>query len=501
MSAAESDLASPAAEDILSSPEAGGMVIRGSAWRVGANAAGTVLGVAAAALLARYLGVVESGRYFTVLSLVAIAVYVADVGLNVTGSRELARREREKRPALIANILGQRLSIMPLALLVMVVFALVAGYPKSMVLGTALAGLGVFIVALANAVLLRLTVELRNAGLAFVDVLKQAVTLAGFALLVALGAGLTPFFAVQIAVGAAVVAITPLLLGSAAFVVPRFDRAEQSVLLRSALPVAAALALGQLYFRLVIVLMSLISDPHQTGYFGLSLRAMETLIYMPILVAGVALPLLARAAHDDPARLRYAIRGLSEGAVIAGVLIVIVTVRAAEPVMVLIGGHAFRPAGAVLRIQVAALLFIALYQIWTAALLALGRQRELILTNALALLGVAVFAVVLVPSFGAKGGATASVLGDALLASLIYWRLSRAAGRLMVDPRFLLRVAAAAAVASAALFIPGLPDLLAAALAGALFLGVGQLIGMVPKEVHEAFELRRLIVWRSGRGI
>jgi O-antigen/teichoic acid export membrane protein len=148
---------------------------------------------------------------------------------------------------------------------------------------------------------------------------------------------------------------------------------------------------------------------------------------------------------------------------------------------------------------VGALLFIALYQLWTAALLALGRQRELILTNALGLLGLAVFAAVLVPPFGAEGGAAASVLGDALLASLIYWRLSRAAGRVTVGGwGFLLRVAGAAALASVALIIPGLPDLLAAALAAVLFLGVGQLIGMVPKELHEAFRLRRLLAWRSS---
>jgi O-antigen/teichoic acid export membrane protein len=261
---------------------------------------------------------------------------------------------------------------------------------------------------------------------------------------------------------------------------------------------AAALALGQVYFRLVIVLMSLISNPTQTGYFGGSLRAMENVVLMPILVAGVAVPLLAAAARDDLARLRNAIEGLSKGALIAGVLIVIVAARAAEPVMTIIGGHAFRPAGAVLRIQVCALLFIALYQLWTAGLLALGHQRELILTNGLALLGVAVFALALVPPFGAEGGAGASVLGDALLAALIYWRLSRVAGRVMVGPGFLLRVAAAAAVASVALVVPWLPDLAAAALAGALFLAVGQLIGMVPKEVHEAFALRRLLAWRSA---
>jgi O-antigen/teichoic acid export membrane protein len=486
-------LRDPPDRDVLTTYEAGGRVIRGSAWRVAANLGGIVLGLATATLLLRHLGVAESGRYVTVMSLVAIPVYVADMGLNVTGSRELALRPAQERPALIANILGQRLLIMPAAVMLIVAFALVAGYPQRMVVGAALAGGGVSIVAFANALLLRLTVELRNAGLALVDFLKQVVGLAGVALLVVLGSHLTPFFAVQLAVAALVVALVPLLAGRRALLAPRFDRAEQRLLARTGFPLALALALGQVYFRLVIVLMSLISSPRQTGYYGGSLRAMENVVLMPILVAGVALPLLAAAARDDRVRLRRALEGLSEGAVIAGVLVAIVSVRAAEPVMAIIGSSHFRPAGGVLRIQVCALIFIALYQIWTAALLALGRQRELIFTNALALLGIAAFASALVPLFGAEGGAGASVLGDLFLACLIYWRLRRAGVAVRLRMGFLGRVLIAAAAAMGALALPGLPGLAAGALAGALFIGVGHLVGMVPEELYEAFSRRGLL--------
>ena len=352
-------------------------------------------------------------------------------------------------------------------------------------------------VTVANAMLVPLTVQLRNAGVAFVEFLRQAVTLAGVALLVALGASLTPFFAVQIAVGLIVLAIVPVLVGRSGLVRPRFDRAEQRQLMATALPVAIAFGLGQAYFRLVIVLMSLISSPEQTGYFGGSLRAMDALITFPMLAAGVALPLLA-AVRADRERLRYALAGLSEGAAIAGVLVILVMTRAAEPVMAAIGGEAFGPSGAVLRIQVCALLFIALYQIWGVALVALGRQRELILTNGLAILGMACFAGFLVPSLGARGGAIATVLGDALLASLIYWRLHLATGKVTVRRGFPLRVVTAAAVAGAVLLLPALPDLVASALAGALFLGVGWAIGMIPQEVREmAAPLRRAT--RFGR--
>jgi O-antigen/teichoic acid export membrane protein len=471
-------------------------VIRGSAWRAGAGIGGAVIGIATAALLLRHLGVAESGRYVTVISLLGIPVTVADVGLNVSASRWLALREHEDRSRLIANVLGQRLLLMPLVLLAAIAFAAVAGYPSSMLAGTAIAGGGFFLVALANALLLRLTVELRNAGLALVDFLRQAITFAGVAALVALGASLTPFFAVQVLVGLAVAALLPALIGRHAFVRPRFDRGEQRMLLRSALPLALALALGQLYFRLVIILMSLISSIEQTGYFAGSLRAIEAPIGISVLVAGVALPLLAAAARDDRERLRYAIDGLGRGAIVAGVLIVLVAVRAAEPLMALIGGSAFRPAGAVLRIQVGMLLFNALYQIWTMALLALGRQRELIGVNVLALAGLSVFASVLVPPLGARGGAIASVLGDALLAGLIYWRVHARLGRVMVPAGFLARVLAAAALASVPLLIPGLPDFLAAAVAGIVFLAAGTLIGMIPSELRT--ELRSLIAHRRS---
>ena len=46
------------------------------------------MGLDTATLLLRHLGVAESGRYVTVLSLVAIATSVVDLGLNVSGSRD-----------------------------------------------------------------------------------------------------------------------------------------------------------------------------------------------------------------------------------------------------------------------------------------------------------------------------------------------------------------------------------------------------------------------------
>jgi O-antigen/teichoic acid export membrane protein len=463
---------------------AGKKVIHGSALRLGANLASLVFALATATLLLRHLGVEESGRYVTVMSLAGIALAIVDQGLNVSASKDLTMCPRGERRELLANVVGQRIVVGALAWVCLVAFALVAGYPHEMVVGTALAGFGIVLVAIGNAMLVPLTVDLRNAGIALVEMLRAFVVMVGVVLLVVAGAKLDAFLALQIVVGLIVLAVVPLLVGRVGVVRPRWDRVGQRGLLRTALPIATALVLGQIYFRLVIVLMSLISTAKEVGYFGGSLRAMEALIALPILVASVALPVMTAAAHENIARLRYAIEGLSEGAVIAGMLIILVTIRAADPVMRVIGGPEFEPAGDVLRIQVIALLFIALYQIWTVALVALGRQRQLIFTNAVGLVAVAVFAAALVPPLGAKGGAIASVAADMVLAGLIYWRLHISTGRVTVRAGFLTRVAVASLASGAVLLLP-IGNILASVVAAIVFLGVGFAVGMVPEELRD----------------
>ena len=90
------------------------------------------------------------------------------------------------------------------------------------------------------------------------------------------------------------------------------------------------------------------------------------------------------------------------------------------------------------------------------------------------------------------------MLGDATLACLIYWRLHLSTGRVTVGLGFLGRVAAAAAVACAPLLLAGIPDLVAAALAGAVFLGVGWLIGMVPEELSRELGRQGLLRRKAG---
>ena len=82
---------------LLDTPHAGPAAIRGGAVRLAGYGAGVLLSVGSAALLFRHLGVVDGGRYVTIIALVATVQGLTDFGLTAIGVRELAVREGEAR--------------------------------------------------------------------------------------------------------------------------------------------------------------------------------------------------------------------------------------------------------------------------------------------------------------------------------------------------------------------------------------------------------------------
>ena len=110
------------------------------------------------------------------------------------------------------------------------------------------------------------------------------------------GAGLLPFFALWAPVLVPVLVLTAYVGGRETRVLPAVDTQEWRKVLRQILPYSAAVVLSVLYFRVVQIMISLLSSGTQTGYFGVAFRILETVTTVPPLVVSSALPILARSA-------------------------------------------------------------------------------------------------------------------------------------------------------------------------------------------------------------
>ena len=476
--------------DVLRTGEAGGRVIRGGALRGAGYAPGILFGAGTSVLLLRHLGVEDFGRYGIVVALLGIVSAVTDAGLTAVGSRELAILPVAERPALLRNLVGLRITLTAAGVLVATGFALVAGYPGVVVAGTAIAGVGVVLVNTQATLMMPLAIELRYGAITLIETLRHALTLVGVAVLVLVGASLLPFFGVQVAVGVVVLLLTPLLVVGVAGMRPVIERATARELLRESLPLAAALAMNIVYLRLLVILVSIQTDEVETGLFVTGFRIFEILLGIPTLILAVALPLLAVAGAEDRERLRYALQQMTEAAVTASLLLVLVTVVLAEPAILLLGGEQYRDAVPILQVLAFALLGIFLSQVWTLGLVSLRRQRDVAVANAIALVFVLVLGVVLVRAYSGIGGAAAAVATEGVLAVLVFWFLARADRAVVPRLGFVPRPLAAGVAGALVALLP-LSPWVAAPLAAVVFIAVAVAIGAVPPEIVPALRGRK----------
>ena len=271
---------------------------------------------------------------------------------------------------------------------------------------------------------------------------------------------------------------------------PSFELRAWRTLVRELLPLAAATVVNVVYFRVLIVLMSLLATAEATGLFATSFRITQMLLGVSSLALTLAVPVLATAA-ESAARLRLMFERLLEVAAIASTFIAIVVAIAAVPILRLLGGSAYIPAAPVLRIQVFALVPLFVGQACGAVLVTIRRQKVFLASGGAALALVVAAGLLLIPLHEATGAAVAALIAESGLTAVLLFALVRGSPELRPSFRFVWKVALAAVVAGACALIPGVPSAPAAALAALAFGIVIWLTGALPSEVVAAIARRR----------
>jgi O-antigen/teichoic acid export membrane protein len=442
------------AVDILDRPEAGAKVIRGGVIRGFAYVATILLTGAVVPLMTRHLGVADFGRFVTASSIVMIVAGVTEFGLSGIGTREYALASVAQRRPLLGNLLGLRTALTLAGLAVATLLMVLAGYPEVVVLGMLVSGAGLMLLNIQQTYAISLTAQLNWGIASILELINSFVVAAATVLLVVIGAQLFPFFFVSVVSSAVALLAAAIYLRRRISLLPRFNLAEWRTMARDTLPYAAAATVGILYPRVGLIVVSLLADTHQTGYYSTAFKVVEVIGGTSGLIASSAFPVFARAGRDDRERLRYAIGKVGDTALIAGVYVTLSLIVAAPFIIEVLGGPAFAPAVPVLRLQAIALLGGFIAATWSYTLLSLRMHGALLRVTAVALVASISLSAALVPSLGAKGASIASAVCEFVVAGGYLLALAR--NHSDVRPSFgvVPKVALAGAAAVGTLALP-----------------------------------------------
>jgi PST family polysaccharide transporter len=273
---------------------------------------------------------------------------------------------------------------------------------------------------------------------------------------------------------------------------PAFDREIWGALLRRTLPYSMAAAVGVVYFRLAILIMSHVASGLQTGYYGASFRVIEVLFVVPQLIVGSTLPIFSRAARDDRARLDYALGRTFDACLLLGTAVGLSLITGASFIISVVAGAKFAPSAAILRIQGLALIATFAGAVLGYALLSLARYREVLLINLTVLALSGVLTGVLASRYGAMGAAIATTAVEILYTGILAVAVLRAGVHPQVSIAGMRGAACAALLGALALVPPDLPNILRPVLAVSIYCAVLLALRAVPREILDQIpRLRR----------
>lgn len=373
-------------------------------------------------IVVRGLSVDEFGRYMFVLSLLGIVGFIADLRLSRIVLRDVMAADAVETGRVIGSYVGLRFVIGFVSYAVAMAWVLLGGYPSEVVVATAVAGLNLVILSAAYGIILLFEARLWLRDIAIGNVLGQLVQFAATVGIALAGVASLLWFSWSTVANAVALALWLAFLARRTTRLHiTVDRGQWWVWMREAAPLALGAALDTVYFRIDIVMLSLLASYTAVGTYSVGYKFSDLLGALPIAVVTPALTMMVVAWPDDRAAFRRTFRHALIILTVAAVGACVGFVVFAAPLVSALYGSRYGGPRAVdsarLLVVGQGLHFFTLLAFTT--LVAAGRNR---LYPIAMLVGVVVnigLNIVLIPEYSFLGSGWATVVTELLVLAVL----------------------------------------------------------------------------------
>ncbi len=380
------------------------------------------MGIVAAGVTTRYLGVDDYGALTAAIGFTSIANLVTDLGITTVGSREIAKHpERTQRLVSAIVTAGLGLSMLGMVVGVGLTLTLYGGSDDHLIRTAALLLLST----------LPLTAFYGAAGAYFVSrqqpymgmigsVVSSVITLGVLVASTVFDWGFTGVVLAYVVAYLAQWAIMVTLASGKIRLRPSRDFRLARQLLGWALPLGVSFLIGVIYWRIDIVMLSKLSSEAEVGLYGLAYKMVDALAVIAQFVLITLTPEFARLAAN-PRRFDQIVEKAFSAMQLGSLGVCVPFALFAPEITDLVGGDAFDKAGTLLRIRLIGVALSFLSAAIGQAIVAKNRQRSLMSLSALVLVANVLVNLALIPLWGATGAATAFAVSEiAHLAAILY---------------------------------------------------------------------------------
>lgn len=366
-------------------------------------------------IIARLVGVHNTGQYFFAIAFTTIFTVVADFGLGPVLTREMAK-DTSRADAFINTVFGTKLlfGLGAYALVVLAINAL--GYPSETKLLIYVSGVTMWFDNLQSVFFSTFRAHKNLIFESTAIVASQFLTLVIGTVALYLQASLVWLILAYTIPSALVVCYGALMVKKMYGVHYTFvwDRAIFKTFMGFAWAFAVAGILSRLYAYTDSILISKFLPPDHLGWWSVPYKITFAFQFLPIAIATSLYP-VASSSASEPARLRAHFTEAWRYLFLIVFPLSFGLMAVAQPIIVNFFGVAYLPSVSVLSVLLLSLIFGFLSFISGAMLNATNRQTRQTMLIALALITDIALNVVLLPRYGLVGAALAALAGNFVL--------------------------------------------------------------------------------------
>lgn len=454
---------------------------RNSVWLLGGQTAAQVLSLAFTVLVARQLGTEQFGQYVFAAAVASFLMIAAAFGLDLLVIRELTARPA-RTPETFSEAMLTRFLLWLAGSLLLGIILLISGVDRVAFQVTFLLGMAGLVTLFGNC---------SSAVMASRELFWPRVVAEATGNLLRVGSA---YAAVKmgygvLGVGGAVLLSSLLGSGMATvYTMWRFRLRPVWVpgriiidMIRRAAPYGIAALVFSLYFRMHVVMLSVIAGEKEAGLYGAAFKAIDAWILIPGSLAAAAYPLLARSAESQRSLYETTSSLLARALLAIGLPITALIVANPRDWLLLVYGAEYADAAGTLGVLALFLPLIAINYVLGISLYAAGYARRVLAAEVAALIVGFVCGILLIPRFGIVGAAASAVVMEVAVVGCNSWSL-RTVLRMAPIRDAWLPALPASLLLGAILSITSFPVLLEAMAGLLLFAVLFLLMGGVRKE-------------------
>ncbi len=387
----------------------------------GAKGATFILALIINVALPRFLGPAAFGRLYFAMSFTGIFAILVEFGLNALVVREVSRkREDASRYLVNAAMLKGALWIVAFALMFAVVN--LANYPAETRAAVLILAVAMLMASMSSLLVAVLQAEDRVRWISISSVVEKVVYVGLGVTALLLGYSIIAV-AVAFLLGAFVGLVLDLYwlrsLSKRVSLHEGWQGLEVGPLLRRALPFFSYTLFAAAYFRIDVVMLSMMKGDTVVGQYGAAYKLFETTNFIPEAFLFALLPIIARLAmRRDRALAKMAQKALDILLLIAFPLAVGTFVLARNIITTLYGQGGFGQSVIVLRILAIAIVLMFANGVSVRLLIVTERQKRLSVTAVVAAITNLSLNLLLIPRLGAVGAAATTVFTEGVVMTM-----------------------------------------------------------------------------------